>query len=171
MHVIETERLTLRRLTVDDATFILKLLNDDAFLRFIGDKGVRNLDDARQYIVKGPLASYQQLGFGIYLVVLTTTHEPIGMCGLVKRDALEDADIGFAFLPDFRSQGYASEAAKAVRDYALNSLGLKRLVAITNPHNAGSIRVLEKIGLKFERMIRLTEDSAEIRLYQSEANE
>src|SRR5437762_8298135 len=171
MHVIETERLTLRRLTVDDATFILKLLNDDAFLRFIGDKGVRNLDDARQYIVKGPLASYQRLGFGIYLVVLTTTHEPIGMCGLVKRDALEDADIGFAFLPDFRSQGYASEAAKAVRDYALNSLGLKRLVAITNPDNAGSIRVLEKIGLKFERMIRLTEDSAEIRLYQSEANE
>src|SRR6267142_3096826 len=105
MHVLETDRLTLRRITTDDAPFILELLNDAAFVRFIGDKGVRNLEDARQYIVKGPLASYEQFGFGIYMVELKTTRQQIGMCGLVKREALEDVDIGFAFLPDFRSKG------------------------------------------------------------------
>ena len=168
MNVLETERLTLRRLSLDDAAFILELLNDPSFLRFIGDKGVRNLEDARQYVLKGPIASYQQLGFGIYLVALKTTNVPIGMCGLVKRDALEDADIGFAFLPDFRSWGYAFESAAAVKDYGLSVLGLQRLLAITNKDNEGSIRVLEKIGMKFERMIRLTSDSPEIRLYTSD---
>jgi [ribosomal protein S5]-alanine N-acetyltransferase len=168
MYVLETERLTLRRLSLDDAAFILELLNDPSFLRFIGDKGVRNLEDARQYVLKGPIASYQQLGFGIYLVALKTTRVPIGMCGLVKRDALEDVDIGFAFLPEFRSQGYALESAAAVKDYGLSVLGLQRLLAITNKDNEASIRVLEKIGLKFERMIRLTEDSPEIRLYTSD---
>ena len=168
MYVLETERLTLRRLSLDDAAFILELLNDPSFLRFIGDKGVRNLEDARQYILKGPIDSYQQKGFGIYLVALKAANVPIGMCGLVKRDALEDADIGFAFLPEFRSRGYAFEAAAAVKDYGLSVLGLQRLLAITNKDNEGSIRVLEKIGMKFERMIRLTSDSPEIRLYTSD---
>ena len=168
MYVLETERLTLRRLSLDDAAFILELLNDPSFLRFIGDKGVRNLEDARQYILKGPIESYQQLGFGIYLVALKTTEVPIGMCGLVKRDALEDVDIGFAFLPEFRSRGYAFESAAAVKDYGLSVLGLRRLLAITNKDNEGSIRVLEKIGMKFDRMIRLTEDSPQIRLYTSD---
>ncbi len=168
MHVLETERLTLRRLSLDDAAFILELLNDPSFLRFIGDKGVRNLEDARQYILKGPIESYQQLGFGIYLVALKTTEVPIGICGLLKRDALEDVDIGFAFLPEFRSRGYAFESAAAVKDYARNIIGLKRLLAITNNDNQASIRVLEKIGLKFEQMIRLTEDTPEIRLYISD---
>ena len=168
MYVLETERLTLRRLSLDDAAFILELLNDPSFLRFIGDKGVRNLEDARQYILKGPIESYQQNGFGIYLVALKTTNVPIGMCGLVKRDALEDADIGFAFLPEFRSRGYAFESAAAVKDYGLSVLDLQRLLAITNKDNEGSIRVLEKIGMKFERMIRLTSDSSEIRLYTSD---
>ena len=168
MYVLETERLTLRRLSLDDAAFILELLNDPSFLRFIGDKGVRNLEDARQYILKGPIDSYQQKGFGIYLVALKAANVPIGMCGLVKRDALEDADIGFAFLPEFRSTGYAFESAAAVKDYGLSVLGLQRLLAITNKDNEGSIRVLEKIGMKFERMIRLTSDSPEIRLYTSD---
>ena len=168
MYVLETERLTLRRLSLDDAAFILELLNDPSFLRFIGDKGVRNLEDARRYILKGPIESYQQLGFGIYLVALKTSMVPIGMCGLVKRDALEDADIGFAFLPEFRSRGYAFESAAAVKDYGLSVLGLQRLLAITNKDNEGSIRVLEKIGMKFDRMIRLTSDSPEIRLYTSD---
>jgi len=157
MYVLETERLTLRRLSLDDAAFILELLNDPSFLRFIGDKGVRNLEDARQYILKGPIDSYQQKGFGIYLVALKAANVPIGMCGLVKRDALEDADTGYAF-----------ESAAAVKDYGLSVLGLQRLLAITNKDNEGSIRVLEKIGMKFERMIRLTSDSPEIRLYTSD---
>jgi len=170
MHVLETERLTLRRLSLDDAGFILALLNDPSFLRFIGDKGVRNLDDARQYILKGPIESYRQLGFGIYLVALKIADVPIGMCGLVKRDALADVDIGFAFLPEFRSRGYAFESAAAVKDYGLSVIGLKRLLAITNNDNQASIKVLEKIGLKFERMIRLAEDTPEIRLYTSDCN-
>jgi [ribosomal protein S5]-alanine N-acetyltransferase len=168
MHVLETERLTLRRLTTDDAPFILELLNDPAFLRFIGDKGVRTLEDARQYILQGPMLSYETLGFGLYLVTLKSASIPIGICGLIKRDVLEDVDIGFAFLPDYRASGYGFEAALAVRDYGMKVLGLKRILAITNPDNAGSIRVLEKIGLKFDRMIRLTPESPEIRLYRSE---
>lgn len=169
MHVLETERLTLRRFTTDDAPFIFELLNDEAFLRFIGDKGVKNLEDARQYILKGPLDSYQKLGFGIYLVTLQATQEPIGMCGLIKRESLEDVDIGFAFLPDFRSQGYAFEAAASVKDYGLKVLGLERLLAITTQDNVGSIRLLEKIGLKFCRLIRLSAESPEIRLYSSDS--
>ncbi len=167
MNVVETERLALRKLALDDADFILTLLNDPAFLHFIGDKNVRNLEDARRYLLQGPLDSYERLGFGLYLVALKATDTPMGICGLIKRDALADVDIGFAFLPEFRLQGYAFEAAIAVKEYARRELGLKCLLAITNPDNAGSIRVLEKLGLKFERMIRLTEDSPEIRLYSS----
>lgn len=168
MYILETERLTLRRLTSDDAPFILELLNDAAFLRFIGDKGVRTIEDARKYILNGPVQSYAQFGFGLYLVTIKDKELPIGICGLIKREALEDVDIGFAFLPAFRANGLGSEAASAVRDYAFNVLGLERLLAITNPDNIGSIRVLEKIGLKFDRLIRLTPDSPEIRLYRSE---
>lgn len=168
MQILETERLSLRLLTTDDAPFILELLNDPAFLRFIGDKGVRTLEDARKYILQGPMQSYEKLGFGLYLVELKGVSIPIGMCGLIKRDALEDVDIGFAFLPDYRASGYGFESALAVRDYALNVLGLKRILAITNPDNAGSIRVLEKLGLKFDRLIRLNDESTEIRLYRTE---
>jgi RimJ/RimL family protein N-acetyltransferase len=168
MNVLETDRLALRKLSLDDAGFILELLNDPSFLRFIGDKNVRNLEDARQYILKGPLESYERLGFGLYLVALKTTGVPLGICGLIKRDALDDVDIGFAFLPEFRAQGYAFESAAAVRDYGLNVLELGRLLAITNPDNTGSIRVLEKIGLRFERLIRLAPESSEIRLYTSD---
>jgi ribosomal-protein-alanine N-acetyltransferase len=168
MHVLETERLALRRITSDDAAFILELLNDAAFLRFIGDKGVKNLEDARQYILHGPIESYERLGFGLYLVALKSSGVPIGICGLIKRDALEDVDIGFALLPDFRRKGYAFESAAAVKDYGLNSMGLRRLLAITQPDNTGSIRVLEKIGLKFERLIRLAPDTPEIKLYTSD---
>ena len=167
MQVLETERLILRRITPDDAAFILELLNEAAFLRFIGDKGVRSIEDAEQYILKGPVESYERLGFGLYLVALKSSGVPIGICGLVKRDTLEDVDIGFAFLSDYRRNGYAFESAAAVKEYGQKVLGLRRLLAITQPDNTGSIRVLEKIGLKFERLIRLTEDSPEIRLYSS----
>lgn len=168
MHVLETERLILRRITPDDAPFILELLNEAAFLRFIGDKGVRSIEDAEQYILKGPVESYERLGFGLYLVALKSSGVPIGICGLVKRASLEDVDIGFAFLSDYRRNGYAFESAAAVKDYGQKALGLRRLLAITQPDNTGSIRVLEKIGLKFERLIRLTEESPEIKLYTTD---
>jgi RimJ/RimL family protein N-acetyltransferase len=169
LNVLDTERLNLRRLTGDDAAFILKLLNDPAFIKNIGDRGVRTEADARRYISDGAVASYEQHGFGLYLVELKQSGAPVGICGLVKRDSLADVDIGFAFLPRYRARGYASESAAAVRDYALEVLGLKRLVAIVNPANEGSIRVLEKIGLKYERTLRLSDDAPEIRLYALDA--
>jgi RimJ/RimL family protein N-acetyltransferase len=165
MKVLETDRLVLRRMSVDDAEFELRLLNEPSFLRFIGDRGVRTLEDARAYILKGPVDMYERLGFGLYITELKGEGVPIGICGLVKRDFLEDVDIGFAFLPGFWGQGYAYEAASAVMEYAKGALGLKRIVAITNPDNQSSIRLLEKLGFRFDRMIRATADGPEIRLF------
>ena len=167
MKVIETERLVLRRLNADDAEFIVKLLNQPSFLRFIGDKEVRNNVDAVRYIQTGPVASYERFGFGLYLVELRETKVPIGMCGLLKRDSLPDVDIGFAFLPDYWSQGYAFESAAAVLLYGRKMLGLERIVAITSLDNHASIGLLKKLGLTFERLIKLTPDDSEVRLFGS----
>lgn len=167
MILLQTERLTLRKLTIDDAPFLLKLLNEPSFIQNIGDKEVRTIDDARVYALNGPIASYKQHGFGLYLVALKGTGEPIGICGLVKRDLLPDADIGYAFLPAYWRKGYALEATTAIKQHAFTVLGHQQLLAIVNPENASSIRVLEKIGLKFKRMVRMTDDAPEICLYSS----
>ena len=169
VNVLETERLNLRRLNAGDAAFILELLNDPSFLRYIGDRGVRTREDAVRYILEGPVDSYARHGFGLWLVELKdSAATPAGICGLVKRDTLPDADIGYAFLPRFRSRGYAYESAAAVMRYASGALGLRRVLAITNPDNVGSIKVLEKIGLKFERLVRLAKDAPEIMLFASD---
>ncbi|MDR3386252.1 MAG: GNAT family N-acetyltransferase [Rudaea sp.] len=165
MNVLETERLVLRHLTIDDAQFIFILVNDPSWLRFIGDRGVHSLADARDYISKGPVESYRRHGFGLYLTALKEDATPIGICGLLKRDNLPDADIGFAFLPQFVGRGYAYEAACAVMAHAKIDFGLGRVIAVTNPDNSGSIRVLEKLGLKFERMIRMAADKDEIKVF------
>ncbi|MGC1386783.1 MAG: GNAT family N-acetyltransferase [Steroidobacteraceae bacterium] len=165
MTVIRTARLQLRELELQDDEFILQLLNEAAFLRFIGDKGVRTLSDARDYIWKGPMDSYRRFGFGLYRASLHDGGLPIGICGLVKRDNLADVDVGFAFLSRYWSQGYATESAAAVLTHGKERLQLQRIVAITAPDNHGSIAVLEKIGLRFERMIRLTENSPELKLF------
>ena len=162
---IETERLILRRLSEDDAAFIVELLNEPSFIQYIGDKGVRTLDDARQYILNGPVKSYEENGFGLNKVELKSSGAPIGISGLVKRNTLPDADIGFAFLPEYWNQGYAIESARAVMDHARNVLGIDRVVAITSPDNEASGRLLEKIGLRFKRMISLSEGAAEVKLF------
>ena len=167
-NVLETERLILRRLAVDDAPFIFELLNDPSWLRFIGDKGVKTLEDARNYILNGPMAMYERVGFGLYLTALKRCGIPIGLCGLIKRDSLEDVDIGFAFLPKFRAQGYAHEAAAAVLAFGENTFGLKRVVAITSPDNASSGRLLEKLGMKLTKTVKLAADDDEVRLYASD---
>lgn len=167
MKVLDTDRLVLRRLTVDDAPFILELLNDAAFIRYIGDKGVRTLDDARNYIVNGPMASYEQFGFGLYATELKQPRVPIGICGVLKRDTLSDPDIGFAFLSDYRKQGYAFEAAAAVMNYAREALGLERILAITTPENTDSERLLGKIGLRFERLAQLAADAPIVKLFST----
>jgi RimJ/RimL family protein N-acetyltransferase len=162
--VIQTPRIDLRELDLDDAGYILELLNEPGFIRFIGDKGVRTLADAREYLLQGPMDSYARNGFGLYAACLRDG-TPIGMCGLVKREGLDDPDVGFAFLARYRSKGYAVESAGAVLAYALEVLHLKRIVAITSPDNWSSIALLEKIGFKFERMIRLVDHSPELKLF------
>jgi RimJ/RimL family protein N-acetyltransferase len=163
--VVETERLILRRLSADDAEFIVELLNQPSFLRYIGDKEVRNNPDAIRYIQNGPVASYERFGFGLYLVQLRETDTPIGICGLLKRDSLPDPDIGFAFLPNYWSQGYAFESTSAILTYAREVLRLERILAITSPDNDPSIKLLEKLGLKFESFIKLSPDESEVRLF------
>lgn len=169
MVVLETERLFLLQLSIENAQFILTLLNEPSFVRYIGDKKVRNIKDAQQYILNGPVKSYEQNGFGLYLVELKDTHTPIGMCGLLKRDELPDVDIGFAFLPDFWNRGLASEAATAVLKYAQETLQLKRIVAITNPDNYASIKLLQRLGFTFERLLKLSQDGDEVKLFASES--
>jgi RimJ/RimL family protein N-acetyltransferase len=168
LKVLETDRLNLRWLSTDDAEFILDLLNEPSFLQFIGDKGVRTIDDARDYILNGPVDMYNRLGFGLYLTELKDGGVAIGICGLIKRDALEDVDIGFAFLPKFWGRGYAYESAAAVMAYGKTVLGLNRIVAITSPDNYASGRLLEKLGLRFERMIRLSKDASGVRLFTAD---
>jgi RimJ/RimL family protein N-acetyltransferase len=163
--IIETERLQLRRLSVDDAEFILRLLNEPSFIQNIGDRGVRTLDDARAYILKGPVASYEKFGFGLWMVETRPGATPIGICGLLKREVLEDVDIGYALLPEFWSQGYALESASAVMSYAREKLRATRVLAVVNGDNQSSIRLLQKLGFQFERMVRLSENAPEIKLF------
>ncbi len=161
MVIIETDRLNLRLLTDNDAEFILDLLNQPSRLEFIGDRGVGNLDDARAYIHSGPLAMIEQHGFGLYLVEIKSSKHAIGLCGLLKRETLEDVDMGFAFHPRYWGRGYAREAAKACLDYARDHIGLERIVAITLPTNRSSIKLLDSLGMQYERNLSL-DDSGEL---------
>ena len=166
--IATTARLTLREIDAADAPFILTLVNDPAWLRFIGDKNVRTQGDARRYIEAGPAAMYAQRGFGLWLAERSEDRVPIGMCGLIKRDALPDIDLGFAFLPAYRGNGYAFEAAQAAIGFAWERLGLQRVVAITAPDNDDSVRLLERLGFRFERMLRLSDDAPAVRLYAAQ---
>lgn len=166
--MITTPRLTIRPFTHGDAEFVLRLLNDATFIRNIADRGVRTLEQARDYLTAGPLASDAAHGFGLWRVALRENDVPIGMCGLVKRDALEDVDVGYAFLPEYTAQGFARESAAAVLAWARKVRGLSRLVAVVNPGNDRSIRLLEKLGFRFERMVRLSADGEDLRLFANE---
>ena len=168
--ILETERLTLRHLSPEtDAEFILRLLNEPSFLQYIGDKNVRTLEDAREYIRNGPMKSYADHGFGLYRVGLKENDRAMGICGLIKRDTLPDPDIGFAFLPEYWNKGYAYESAAAVMRHARDVLRLDRILAITSPDNEASGRLLGKMGLQFQRLIRLSEDADEVKLFSTGA--
>jgi RimJ/RimL family protein N-acetyltransferase len=164
MNILQTPRLVLRELEFGDGEFILELLNEAGFLRHIGDKGVRSVADARDYILKGPMDSYARNGFGLYATCLSDG-TPIGICGLVRREGLDHPDVGFAFLERYWSKGYAVESAAAVLAHAEKVLHLEHIVAITSPDNAKSIAVLEKIGFQFSRVIRLAADTPELNLF------
>jgi [ribosomal protein S5]-alanine N-acetyltransferase len=166
--LIETEHLSLRLFTLEDDAFILGLVNEPSFVQFIGDKRVRTLEDARRYIRTGPLESYTRHGFGMYVVHVKDGDVPIGMCGLLKREALKDPDVGFAYLARFQSHGYGFEAASAVLAYARHVLGLTRIAAIVKPENAVSIRLIEKLGLRLEGTARIADFGPEDKLFARE---
>jgi RimJ/RimL family protein N-acetyltransferase len=167
--ILETERLIIRQLSVEDAPFIFGLVNEPSWLRFIGDKKVRTIDDARNYILKGPIESYERNGFGLYLVESKETGDALGICGLIKRESLNDVDIGFAFLPRFWGKGYAIEAGAAVIELGKTAFGLRRIVAITSPDNHSSIKVLERLGMRIEGLIQLAENEPEVKLFALDA--
>lgn len=172
MNELQTERLFLRRLApAYDADFILELLNEPSFLRYIGDKGVRDRASACRYIETGPMASYARFGFGLLRVELRDGGQPIGICGLLKRDTLKDVDVGFAFLPRYWSRGYAFEAASAVLAEGRAKFGLKRIVAITSPDNEASIRLLGRLGFHPEGLARLSDSEPPVKLFASESSE
>lgn len=166
-NVITTKRLFLREFVPADAPFILELLNDPGWLRFIGDRGLRTVEQAAEYIANVPAKMYARLGFGLWLVGLREGGEPVGMCGLLKRDTLEHVDLGFALLERHRGRGYAQEAAVACLDYGRQVLGLSRMVAITSPGNDDSAKLLERLGFRYERMAG--EPADPVRLYAFEA--
>ncbi len=168
MQVLETDRLVLRYFHADDVEFVVRLLNEPSFIEHIGDKGVRTAEEANQYLLDGPLDSYERFGYGLNMVEMKETGEPIGMCGLVRRENLDDADIGYAFLEKHWSKGYARESAEAVLNHARETFGLGRIVAIVTPENHSSIKLLEKIGLKFQRAIRMSDDDVELKFFVSD---
>ncbi len=161
----ETARLTVRRLGFDDAPFLVALLNQPSFLANIGDRGVRNVDDAHRYLRDGPMALYERHGFGLWHVSRRADGVAMGMCGLLKRDVLPDVDLGYAFLPEFWGQGYAFEAAEATLRLAAQRFGLERVIGVVSEGNAASIRVLEKLGMRFERMVSMRPEEPDVRLY------
>ena len=159
-----TPRLALSPLTPDDAPFMLAVWNDPAFLRFVGDRGVRTLDDARRAIREGAMRMYGDAGYGPYRMDLEDG-TPIGICGLFRRDELEDPDLGFALLPEFRGLGYAGEAARSVIGLARDELGIQRLLAIVSPENEPSVRLLGKLGFRFEKDHRMAGEDHDVALY------
>lgn len=168
MNVIETERLTLREMSEADAGVVLEILNDPGFIRFVGDRGVRTIEGAARYIDERFVESYKQNGFGLWLAETKDEGVPVGICGLVTRKELGVVEVGYAFLPPFRGKGYAFEAASAALRHARDVLGLPRLYAIVDPENAVSIRVLEKLGMKFERPVKLAPEESEVSLFSTD---
>lgn len=164
--IATTQRLHLEKLVLADAPFIFRLVNEPGWLKFIGDRGIRNHEDAENYIVNGPQKSYEDFGFGLFKVSLLNG-TPIGMCGLLQRDYLDHPDIGFAFLAEFTSKGYALEAAKATLQYARETLNEETIMATTLPENEKSINLLEKLGLHFVKMLKTSLDGPEVKLFSN----
>lgn len=166
LKILETERLILSRLSLTDKDFIFRLLNEESWKRFIGDKNIKTLADAENYILNVPVKMYDQYGFSLFLVSAKESGASIGLCGLIKRDGLDEVDIGFAFLPEYCGTGYAKESASAVIDYAQNTHGLNRLQAITVSYNLASKKLLESLGFQFRKIIQLEGDTEELELYE-----
>ncbi|HEX8287788.1 MAG TPA: GNAT family N-acetyltransferase [Pyrinomonadaceae bacterium] len=166
--LVETERTILREIIESDAEFIFDLLNQPSFIKYIGNRNVHTLDDARDFIENRYRESYREHGFGLYLVELKENRAAIGICGFVQREGLTDADIGFAFLPQYEKKGYAYESADAIVKYGREKLNLKRILAIATQNNENSHRLLEKLGFKYERLIKLPHGEEQLKLFSTE---
>ncbi|MES2679039.1 MAG: GNAT family N-acetyltransferase [Bacteroidota bacterium] len=153
-YILQTPRLQLREFNFSDAEFIIKLVNSDGWLKFIGDRNIKTSQQARDYLENGPMKSYRENGFGLWMVELNDSGIPIGMCGLIKRDNLDHPDIGFAFLQEFAGKGHGFEIAGAVMGHARKNLFLKTILAITVPNNVNSIKLIEKLGLKYVKSFK-----------------
>lgn len=162
--MITTNNLNIRHFTLEDANFILQLVNQNSWLQFIGDKNIHNTEDAKKYLLDGPIAMYNNHGFGLYAVETIESSQPIGMCGVIKRDTLPNADLGFAFLDEFTGRGYAYEACQGVLNYAKNNLQISALLAITMPENKKSIKLLEKLNFVFEEVIQQSANAPKLNL-------
>lgn len=169
MAVIETSRLSLREVSVADAAFIFALMTEPAYLQFIGDRGIRTLEDAAAYIRDKFVPSYTKFGFGSYLVELKPSGRPIGICGFVRRDSLDHPDIGYAFMREHWGHGFACEAARAVLQYGFERLGMTTVLGITSPENVASIRLLEKLGLRYQKLIRVPPNNGDSILFSIQA--
>lgn len=162
---IDTQRLQLRRLTLDDAGLMLSIWNDPAFIRFVGDRGIRTIDEACAALEEGAFRLYAEHGFGPYRMSLKSNGSAVGICGLFRRDGLADTDIGFSTLPQFCGNGYGFEAARAVVEHARVDARLTRLTALVSPQNIASVHLIEKLGMMFEKMVRIPGDTVDVRLY------
>ena len=162
---LETERLIIDEMQPAEAPFVLELLNDEAYIEHIGDRNIRTLEQAQEFLVEKVIASYARNGFGMYAVRLKRDGSLVGMCGLVKRESLVDIDIGYGFLSQARGHGYALESARCVMDWATTTLGLQRLVAIVSPTNTPSVTLLESLGLRFESIVKLEGEEDAVKLY------
>ena len=167
-YIIETERLRLREFNSTDGEMIFELLNSPGWLKYIGTRSIETTDDAINYIENKLRKGYKESGFGFYLVELKSTGEKVGMSGLVKRDGLDNVDVGFALLPQHENKGYAYESTAAVMKFAKEQLKLSKLAAITVPYNTPSIKLLEKLGMKFDKKINIPGDSEDLLLYEIE---
>jgi RimJ/RimL family protein N-acetyltransferase len=165
MKILSTDRLIISRFTLDDAPFIRELMNDKDWIRNIGDRGIHSDQDAENYIQEKFFKSYEQHGFGFYVIRLKSTLEKIGTAGLVDRDGIEGIEIGYGMLPAYRGKGYALEATRAVMHYAKNTLNISAIVAIVNPDNDKSIVLLEKLGLHYTKMVQLPGEEKEIKYF------
>jgi RimJ/RimL family protein N-acetyltransferase len=166
MNILETERLRLREFTPEDASFIIELVNSPGWLKYIGDRNIKTTDQARAYLENGPIKSYHDTGFGLWMVENKVINTPIGMCGILKRETLEHLDLGFAFLPEYMGKGYAFEAATATLTFAKEKLNVQTLCAITVPDNQNSIKLLQKVGMRFNNRICFPNNPEELLMYR-----
>ena len=164
--ILNTERLELRWLTLADAPMMLAIWNDPAFVRFVGDRGVRTLEQARETLQAGPLQLYADHGHGPFRVTRRKDGADLGICGLFRRDGLDEPDIGFAILPEFCGRGYGFEASVAVLDHARDALKLSCVTAIVSPENSASIGLLEKLGMHYDRAVRMPGEDHDVSLYR-----